>query len=787
MERKLLFCLNANNRPRALSWSALLLTLATLLVVPNVLANDIDTASNGGTISGGPFEFCVGDDYPDHVSGVTVSENSGENSQWVVTDEAGKILGLPPNPEAVNFDVAGAGTCFIWHLSYMDGLKGLEGGMNVSDLKGDYDFSNSIAVYRNQPDAGTLTGGPFEFYVDGTPDMVSGIAVTGKRSGKNSTFVITDEEGKILGIPPSLTAVEGVDFDGAGAGTCYIWHLRYEDGLQGAEMGLNANDLVGCYDLSNPIEVVRKEKTMVEAGELSGGPFYFCVDGTEDMVSGITLGGDAMGSNSSFVITDDTGKILGLPPTPEAVEGVNFDGAGAGTCYIWYLRYEDGLEGAEMGMNAHELKGNFDLSNPIKVVRTETDAGTLTGGPFEFYVDGTPDMVSGIAVTGKRSGKNSTFVITDDEGKILGIPPSLTAVEGVDFDGAGAGTCYIWHLRYEDGLQGAEMGLNTNDLVGCYDLSNPIEVVRKEKTMVEAGELSGGPFYFCVDGTEDMVSGITLGGDAMGSNSSFVITDDTGKILGLPPTLEAVEGVNFDGAGAGTCYIWYLRYEDGLEGAEMGMNAHELKGNFDLSNPIKVVRTETDAGTLTGGPFEFYVDGTPDMVSGIAVTGKRSGKNSTFVITDEEGKILGIPPSLKAVEGVDFDGAGAGTCYIWHLRYEDGLQGAEMGLNANDLVGCYDLSNPIEVVRKEAPIVETTSKAYPIPALDVLNVSLPDFTSRSVDVSLFDTAGNPVKRGVSQVEDKKIAFNVQSVPGGLYLLRISQPNGKTFTKKIVIK
>ena len=81
--------------------------------------------------------------------------------------------------------------------------------------------------------------------------------------------------------------------------------------------------------------------------------------------------------------------------------------------------------------------------------------------------------------------------------------------------------------------------------------------------MVEAGELSGGPFYFCVDGTEDMVSGIGMSGDATGSNSSFVITDDTGKILGLPPTLEAVEGVNFDGAGAGTCLIWYLRYEDG--------------------------------------------------------------------------------------------------------------------------------------------------------------------------------------------------------------------------------
>ncbi|WP_415669112.1 T9SS type A sorting domain-containing protein, partial [Zobellia roscoffensis] len=245
--------------------------------------------------------------------------------------------------------------------------------------------------------------------------------------------------------------------------------------------------------------------------------------------------------------------------------------------------------------------------------------------------------------------------------------------------------------------------------------------------------------------------------------------------------------VNFDGAGAGTCLIWYLRYEDGLEGAEMGMNAHDLKGNFDLSNSIMVVRTETDAGTLTGGPFEFYVDGTPDMVSGITVTGKRSGKNSTFVITDEAGKILGIPPSMAAVEGVDFDGAGAGTCLIWHLRYEDGLQGAEMGLNANDLVGCYDLSNPIEVVRKEVPVTEMTSKAYPIPATDVLTVSLPEFTAPNVAVSLFDVAGNPVKSEMSSVEDKQIALNVQSVPGGLYLLRISQPNGKTITKKIVIK
>ena len=744
---------------------------------------------DGGTISGGPFEFCVGDGVADKVSGVTLECNSTVNSQWVVTDEDGKILGLPPAPEAVDFDGAGPGVCLIWHLSYEDGLEGLEPGNNaLKDLSGNYDFSNSISVFRNQPEAGTMVGGPYEFYVDGEPDMIDDIALTGERRGANSTFVITDDQGNILGLPPSLEAIKSVDFDGAGAGTCLIWHLRFEDGLQGAEMGLNANDLVGCYDLSNPLTVQRKEAALVNAGEISGGPFYFCVDGTPDMVSGITLDGTGTGTNSSWVITDDQGKILGLPPTLEAVEGVDFDGAGAGTCLIWYLRYEGDLQGAEMGLNANDLKGNFSLSNPLTVVRSKTEAGTLVGGPYEFYVDGEPDYVTDLQLTGVRSGTNSTFVITDDQGKILGLPQGLDGVAGVDFDGAGPGTCLIWHLRFEDGLQGAEMGLNANDLVGCFDLSNPIEVVRKEGQIVNAGEISGGPFYFCVDGTPDMVSGITLDGTGTGTNSSWVITDDQGKILGLPPTLEAVEGVDFDGAGAGTCLIWYLRYEGDLQGAEMGLNANDLKGNFSLSNPLTVVRSKTEAGTLVGGPYEFTVDGTPDRIDEISLTGERSGTNSTFVITDEEGNILGLPPSLDAVKGVNFDEAGPGTCLIWHLRFEDGLEGTEMGMNANDLVGCYDLSNPLEVIRTEVQSTEVGITAFPLPATETLNVALgASFTEREVQVGLFDVTGYAVKAAMMSVVDNKVSLNVQSVPTGIYLLRVSDTSGKSVTKKVMIQ
>lgn len=334
-------------------------------------------------------------------------------------------------------------------------------------------------------------------------------------------------------------------------------------------------------------------------------------------------------------------------------------------------------------------------SDDDKVIITE--AGTLSGGPFTFFVDGKVDNVSGIALTGNIQGANTTYVITDDSGNILGLPPTLEAVEGVNFDGAGVGVCLIWHLAFEDGLEGAEVGQNANNLKGNFDLSNSITVNRNNGPV--AGMLNGGPFNFCVDGTADNVSGVSVSGSPVGSNSSYIVTDDMGNILGLPPTLMALEGVDFDGAGAGKCLIWYIRYEDGLVGLETGKNANDLEGVFSLSNSIDVIRSKTEAGTLNGGPFNFTVDGTADNVSGITLTGTPLGSNSSFIITDDTGNILGLPPTMAALEGVDFDGAGVGVCLIWYIRYEDGIVGLETGKNANDLQGCFDLSNSITVNR----------------------------------------------------------------------------------------
>ena len=660
-----------------------------------------------GVISGGPFYFCV-DGVPDMVDGVAVTtqSNVGDLSTWVITDEEGNILGLPPTLDAVhgvNFDEAGAGVCLIWYLRYEDGLIGAEVGMNANDLSGTFDLSNSISVTRSKTEAGELVGGPFEFTVDGTPDMVSGISLNNPdASGTNRSYVITDADGNILGLPPTLAAVEGVNFDEAGAGVCLIWYLRYEDGLVGAEVGLNANDLEGCFDLSNPITVTRNGAAT--AGTLSANEeFVFCVDGTPDMVSGISLDSSAaVGDSSTWVITDDLGNILGLPPTLAAVEGVNFDAAGPGVCLIWYARYSGDISGAEVGSNANDITGNFALSNPITVTRNYTEAGELMGGPYTFTVDGNPDMVENISLYNPNgAGTNRTYLITAEDGTILGLPPTLDAVKGVDFDAAGEGVCFIWYVRYEDGLKGLEAGLNANDLEGCFDLSTSVKVTRNAaSTSASAGTLIGDDLYFCVDGTPDYVSGITLdSSNASGSSSGWIVTEVNGNILGLPPTLEAVEGIDFDASGPDVCRIYYVRYND-IQGNQVGLNIADLSGDFALSNSIKVTRSLTEAGTISADTeFVFDVDGTPDYVSGITLSGTSSGSLRTWVVTDDLGNILGLPPTLAALEGVNFDAAGSGTCLIWYLRYEEGLQGLAPGQNANDLEGCFDLSNYIPVVR----------------------------------------------------------------------------------------
>ena len=181
-----------------------------------------------------------------------------------------------------------------------------------------------------------------------------------------------------------------------------------------------------------------------------------------------------------------------------------------------------------------------------------------------------------------------------------------------------------------------------------------------------------------------------------------------------------------------------IRDSDTVDGLEVGRNASDLTGCFSLSNSVEVIRENASGcqaigGELFGGPFEFCSgDGAADTIAvGTITLANTQGMNSQWVVTDEQGVILGLPPVPSAV---NFDDAPAGNCFVWHLAYEDGIEGLEVDMNANDLQGCFSLSNSIEVVRVDAGPLCFTSTSDDFGSVTSINV-FPNPANEAITVS----------------------------------------------------
>ena len=131
-----------------------------------------------------------------------------------------------------------------------------------------------------------------------------------------------------------------------------------------------------CEDISDSFVTVNRIEPA--NGPVDGGTIstedntIICVDGNPDPID-VTVEG-SNGTNGGWIITDDADNILALPDSPP----FDLDGAGPGICLIWYIRYEDGLTGKDVGNNLSDLIGCFDLSNSIQVIREAPDGGTIT-------------------------------------------------------------------------------------------------------------------------------------------------------------------------------------------------------------------------------------------------------------------------------------------------------------------------------------------------------------------------------------------------------------------------
>ncbi|GAA3564988.1 hypothetical protein GCM10022395_14290 [Snuella lapsa] len=448
----------------------------------NEHANENATVDGGWVSTMDNTSICLGDENPDIINAV-VEGASGRVKQWIVTDTDENILDLPESV-IIDFSTFEPGDYRIYHLSY-NGIKPLwhKHVKNLSDLLGRYHVSHNYidVLVQQKPTGGTLEGGPFEFCVgDGEADHIPEGAITlSGNMGANSQWVVTNADGsEILGLPPN--SYTEVNFDEAPAGTCLVWHLMYEDGISGLEVGNNPADLIGCFEFSDFVTVIRKH---TEGGTLEGGPFEFCVgDGEADHIpeGAITLTGNE-GASSQWVVTNEDGTvILGLPPN--SYSEVNFDEAPAGTCLVWHLSYEWELEGLEVDGLVADIMGCFSLSNAVEVIRHQPDGGTITGGPFEFTVgDEVADNIATDSISlADNVGSMSKWVFTDKNAeKILILADDYTEP---DFDETEADTCLVWHLSYEEGIVGLVQDSLVMNLEGCYDFSNALEIIKTESS-----------------------------------------------------------------------------------------------------------------------------------------------------------------------------------------------------------------------------------------------------------------------------------------------------------------
>ncbi len=670
----------------------------------------------GGTITTGDnvtnISVCVDDAQSEDIV-VALSGQSGSNSAWVVTDTSLTILEIDSS-NVFNFDSSRAGVSLIWHLSFEDGLEGAVVDSNAANLSGCFSLSNSISVTRLTGDdcpldscaaqGGSLStaAGSTEITLcndDADPFDVNLIDAQGDRNA----WVITDTAGFILGFP----LAPPFDLSNAEVGTYMVWHLSFDGTIAGASLGSNANDLDGCFGLSNPITVTRTDvmaSTILYADSTQ--TQRICVgDGVADVISVVSSGGTGM--TQSWVVTDTAGVILDLPDSFP----LDFEPTQGGTCLIWLLNHGSDLAGATIGSNADDLQGCFALSNPLTLIREGVDGGSLLTdiGSSNVLIcigdDSADDL--GLTLSG-AVGQNSAFVVTDTAGVILETSDDLD----FNFEDAGPGVCLIWHLSYSDDTVGLAVGDTASNITGCFDLSNPVTLTRVtgDDCPPPCGAVGGSletldgemSITLCTDDNLSDLFDLMIVG-AIGDTVAFVVTDDLGNILGINQDFEA----DFEGTGAGTLLVRSISYNSGTILPNVGGNINLLTGCFALSNIFTINRVEgpdcssvcaAEGGVLTSDlGTEITIcsdDGVQDVVS-FLVSGF-GGTNNTFVITDAAAEII----RLTTETSIDFEGTGSGTSFIWHISYEDGLSGLVEGANANDLEGCFDLSNPITIVRQ---------------------------------------------------------------------------------------
>jgi hypothetical protein len=665
----------------------------------------------GGTVATVDGEdevlICPGDGNSDLIE-VVVEGASGGDQVFVITDENNLIIDSSESP-VIDLDNAPEGTCRIWNLTYQGNLIFSPGGLLTSLALADDCFSiseNFITVVKEVPQGGTIATIDGETEVktcpgDGNADVIDVVA-TGN-SGGDVVYLLTDEDNNI----ENFSNTPSFDLESAGVGISRIWTLTYQGSLIFAP-GDNAGEVAladDCFALSeNFVTVIRAVPAGGTVATADGETDVTTCpgDGIADVFNFVSTGAEA--TNFIFVITDLDNNILGVSEDGE----IDFENEGEGISRVWGLAFEGDLL-ATVGDNAAGTmlaSGCFALSDNFVVVRREEPTGgtvRLDNGATATTLcpgDGVPDILTFVS-TGATASNDFAFLITDENGIVIGLPAGAT----VDFEGAPIGLCRVYGLSYS-----GDILVNEGDNISEVQLATECAALSENFVTVDRIDATTGPISLEGGGLEALICPGDLIPDPLFFDSTgtslerfnYIVTDTNNVLIQVAFT----DRINFETFPVGVCRVWGLGY-NGLISANPG----DVAGVDQLAtqcsalseNFVTVVKEVPDGGeiTLVDGNSEITVcpmDGVPDIVE-VVSTGA-IGAQFLYVVTTADNIILDVSDGNT----FNFDEAVEGRCRIWGLSFQGALT-ASPGDDATavDLAsGCFDLSDTfVTVIREE--------------------------------------------------------------------------------------
>ncbi|MCB9319027.1 MAG: T9SS type A sorting domain-containing protein [Lewinellaceae bacterium] len=660
-----------------------------------VSAFDAGSITNTG---GDGIVLCTGDDIPDTVSVQVNGQGAGGEYSFIVT-ATNKVIQAVSDDLLIDWDQIPGGTSQIWGIHYDGELPFAIGDTLVQGAC--YALTASpVNIQKVQVVSLKITsdGGDSLYFCANAINLDSIHFTTTALTSLKKAWFLVDSAQVII----QLTDQDRFDFDTSGNVQLAVYGATYTGNLviQAGDTLTESPVSDACFALSsNAIPIFAGDPGLVDGGSIAsdlGDTINVCVsDGVEDFVTLSHQSGAA--SLYSYVITDENGKILVI--TGDNL--INFEGAGAGSGYIYGLSHANPLPGL-LGENILEplAIGCYDLSqNKLTLKRTSVEPFSISaesGDTIKTCIS--PDSKDTLDITFTSSGADKALILASLDGIVL----DYVLGDRLPLADVSVSSAMIWGLSY-----GGNLNIHIGDTLSQTSLSD-LCYARSENFLVLNGTYVSGDSIFVpshLDTTDycvgnGIVDSLRLFTTSKGDHYVYVLLRNNQRIE------HVIKGsyYNLDPLESGTLTVLGLSYAGDLliDDGDIWSDSLEIStGCYSVSlNQLTLNLNELLPGTLTSNRSQesFAVcigDGNPDLVTFSIVDGEN--EKEAYLITDAQDEVIFV--STEPV--IDLDVLPLGFYMVYGISYNGELYNlvGQQAFRVPLSDGCFALTdNGIEII-----------------------------------------------------------------------------------------